>query len=100
MRAAQLGFDLVRELPQVGDSLAEIPKFAVDCAGGSSGAQLDLDAEALERFHDDSFPALSPSLQLLSVPVRVRSAGGMDRGGGDACEKVLYHPLFCSTRGE
>jgi hypothetical protein len=100
MLAAQLGVDLVRELPQVGNGLVEIPKFAVNRAGGSSGAQLDLDAEALERFHHDSFPALSPSLQRLSVTVSVRSAGGMDRGGGDSCEKVLYHPLFCSTRGE
>jgi hypothetical protein len=36
--AAQLGFDLVRELPQEGDGLAEIRQCTVDHAGCSLGA--------------------------------------------------------------
>jgi len=33
--ASQLGFDRVRELPQIGDSLAQIGKLSVDSAGFS-----------------------------------------------------------------
>jgi len=97
--AAQLDCDLVRELPQEGDVLAEIRQCTVEHAGFSLGAQRDLDAEALERCHDDAFPALAPCLQLPSVIGRVRRTGRRDRGGGDACEKGVYHLLFSSTRG-
>jgi hypothetical protein len=97
--AAQFDCDLVRELPQEGDGLAEIRQCTVNHAGFRLGAQRDLDAEALERCHDDAFPALAPCLQLLSVLGRVRRTGRRDHGGGDACEQVVDPPLCCSTRG-
>jgi hypothetical protein len=43
----QLGFNLVCELPQVGDGSAQIGKRSMDGAGVSTGAALDLDADAL-----------------------------------------------------
>ena len=49
MLAAQFDFELVRELPQEGDGLAEIRQCTVHHAGFRLGAQRDLDAEALER---------------------------------------------------
>jgi hypothetical protein len=54
--SSQLGFDLVRELPQVGDGLAQIGKLSVDSAGVCGGCEGEHHTELLERrFHRFSF---------------------------------------------
>jgi hypothetical protein len=54
--ASQLGVDLVRELPQIGDSLAQIGKLSVDRADFSDRCEAKHHTELLERrFHGYSF---------------------------------------------
>ena len=54
--ASQLGFDRVRELPQIGDSLTQIGKLSVDSACFSNRSDSKHHTELLERrFHGCSF---------------------------------------------
>jgi hypothetical protein len=58
--SSQLGFDLVRELPQVGDGLAQIGKLSVDSAGFCGACEGDHHTELLERrFHEFSFDKMA-----------------------------------------
>src|SRR5215510_1384287 len=53
---AQLGFDLVRELPQIGYSLTQIGKLSVDSACFNNRSDGKHHTELLERrFHGCSF---------------------------------------------
>ena len=78
--SSQLGLDLVRELPQVGDSLAQIGKLSVDSADVCGRCEGDHHTEFLERrFHGCSFdkmalvtaPAVEGMLALLSALLAV-----------------------------
>ena len=58
--ASQLGFDLVRELPQIGDRLAQIGKLSVDRADFSDRCEAQHHTELLERrFHGCSFETIT-----------------------------------------
>ena len=58
--SSQLGFDLVRELPQVGDGLAQIGKLSVDGADVCGGCEGEHHTELLERrFHGFSFEKMT-----------------------------------------
>jgi len=88
-----LSVDLVRDLPEVGCGLVKIGKRSVDGARVSAGAKLDLDADAWERCHDGSFPAL-PTLPASPARCGHRSSHRWEWGVGDSCEAGLYPPLF------
>jgi hypothetical protein len=71
--ASQLGFDLVRELPQIGDSLAQIGKLSVDSAGVCCGCEGEHHTELLERqFHGFSFDKMTivtaPAVEAIIPP--------------------------------
>jgi hypothetical protein len=71
--SSQLGFDLVRELPQVGDGLAQIGKLSVDRAGVCGGCEGEHHTELFERrFHGCSFKkmplALAPTVEVIIPP--------------------------------
>src|SRR5260370_40142994 len=58
--SSQLSFDLVRELPQVGDGLAQIGKLSVDGADVCGGGEGEHHTELLERrFHGFSFDKMT-----------------------------------------
>jgi hypothetical protein len=60
--SSQLGFDLVRELPQVDYGLTQIGKLPVDGAGFYGGCEGEHDTELLERrFHGLSFAKIALS---------------------------------------
>jgi hypothetical protein len=68
--SSQLSFDLVRELPQVGDSLVQIGKLSVDGANVCGSCESDHHTEFLERrFHGCSFAKMAlvtaPSVEVI-----------------------------------
>jgi hypothetical protein len=74
--SSQLGFDLVRELPQVGYGLVQIGKLSVDSAGVCGSCEGKHHTELLQcRFHGYSFDKMT----LMLAPT--------------ACYASLYHTI-------
>ena len=71
--SSQLSFDLIRELPQVGDGLVQIGKLSVDGADVCGSCEGDHHTEFLERrFHGCSFAKMAlvtaPSVEVIIPP--------------------------------
>jgi len=78
---SQLGFDLVRELPQVSDGLAQLGKLSIDSAGVCGGCEGEHHTELLERrFHGFSFDTMTlvtaPTVESIIPPSFLLSLAG------------------------
>ena len=79
--SSQLGFDLVRELPQVSDGLAQLGKLSIDSAGVCGGCEGEHHTELLERrFHGFSFDTMTlvtaPTVESIIPPSFLLSLAG------------------------